>query len=123
MYGSCSGSKYSRDAREDSMVVPKIEKQQVIGALKATGSTDPDILFAKKEEMLVETKKVKILPVFAYVVGTAMSLTIVGAVIGIPVILFGRAVSKTIKGNIDTADAGLNEFLSSVEQKARFATA
>ncbi len=105
------------------MVVPKIEKQQVIGALKATGSTDPDILFAKKEEMLVETKKVTILPVFAYVVGTAMSLTIVGAVIGIPVIFFGRAVSKTIKGNLETADAGLNEFLSSVGQKARFATA
>ena len=105
------------------MVVPKIEKQQVIGALKATGSTDPDILFAKKEEMLVETKKLTILPVFAYVVGTAMSLTIVGAVIGIPVIFFGRAVSKAIKGNLQTADAGLDEFLGLVGQKARFATA
>jgi len=35
------------------MVVPRIEKQQVIGSLKATGSTDPDVLFAKKEEMLI----------------------------------------------------------------------
>ena len=105
------------------MVVPRIEKQQVIGSLKATGSADPDVLFAKKEEMLIESRRMKFLPTFAYVVGGAMSVTIVGAVVGIPVILFGRAVKKTIRTNQSVADAGLLEYVESLHGKAQAAHA
>jgi hypothetical protein len=105
------------------MIVPKVEKQQVIGALKATGSTDPDVLFARKEELLVESRRMKFLPTFAYIVGAAMCVTILLAVVGIPIILFGRAVSKTIKGNIVAAESGLAEYLQSVGQKARVVSA
>jgi hypothetical protein len=41
------------------MVVPKLDQQQVIGALKSTGSIDPEVLYLKKEEMLSESQKVK----------------------------------------------------------------
>jgi hypothetical protein len=71
------------------MVVPKLEKQQVIGALKATGSSDPDVLFARKEELLAESKKVKILGIAPIIVGVVVSLSIIGAVVGIPAILSG----------------------------------
>jgi len=103
------------------MVVPKLDRQQVMGALKATGSTDPDVLYSKKEEMLIESNRMKLLPVFAFVVGGTMTITIIGAVVGVPILLFGRAVKKTIKNNIETADSALAEYLKTVGAKARFA--
>ena len=45
--------------------------------------------------MLIESNRMKLLPTFAYVVGGTMTITIIGAVIGIPILLFGRAVKKT----------------------------
>jgi hypothetical protein len=103
------------------MVVPKLDKQQVIGALKSTGSVDPDVLYAKKEDLLAESRKVTILPRFAYIVGTAMSLTVVGAVVGVPIILFGRAVSKTIKYNTATADSALSDHLIALRLRSQAA--
>ncbi len=103
------------------MVVPKLDRQIVTGALRATGSSDADVLYAKKEELLVESRRMRFLGPFAYIVGGSMCLTIIGAVVGIPVILFGRAVSKTVKNNIAIADAALAEYLQSVG--ARRATA
>lgn len=105
------------------MIVPKIDKQQATGALRATGSSDPDVLYAKKEELLTESRRMKFLPVFAYIVGGSMCVTIIGAVVGIPIIFFGRAVSKTIKGNVAAADSALADYLKSVGASARRATA
>ena len=39
----------------------KIDKQSVIGTLKATGSRDPDILHAQKQKLLAPNKNLLIL--------------------------------------------------------------
>jgi hypothetical protein len=52
-----------------------------------------------------------------------MSVTIVGALVGIPAILFGRAVKKTIRSNQSVADAGLLEYVKSLNGKAQAAHA
>lgn len=96
------------------MVVAKLDRQQVFGALRATGSSDPDILYARKEELLAESRRMKLLGIAPIVVGVAMSLTIVGAVIGIPIIWFGYSVGKTIRTNISTADEALSEYSNSL---------
>lgn len=96
------------------MPVAKIEKQQVLGALKATGSSDPDVLFARKEELLAESKKMRLLGIVPIVVGVAVSLTIIGAIAGIPAILFGLWVRKRIKTNVETADAAYAAYLGSI---------
>jgi hypothetical protein len=105
------------------MPIPKIERQQVIGALKATGSSDADVLFARKEELLADTRRMKLLGVFPFIVGIAMSLTIIGAVVGIPIIFFGVWVRKRIRWNTQTAESALADYLSSIGVKAREATA
>lgn len=105
------------------MVVAKIDKQQVIGALKATGSSDPDVLYARKEEMLAESKRMKLLGIFPIIVGVAMSLTIIGAVVGIPVIFFGLSVKKRIKNNVKAAEEGLAEYSARIGLTPREATA
>jgi hypothetical protein len=108
---------------EQKMAVAKLEKQQVIGALKATGSSDPDVLYARKEELLAESRKMKLLGIFPIIVGVAMSLTVIGAVVGIPVILFGLFVKKRIRTNIETAESALAEYLASIGGRTQAATA
>jgi len=105
------------------MPVAKIEIQQVLGALKATGSSDPDVLFARKEELLAEPRKMKLLGVFPIIVGVAMSLTVIGAVVGIPAIFFGLFVRKRIRTNVQNAESAYTEYLASIGVQAKAATA
>jgi len=96
------------------MVIPKLSHQQVIGALRSTGSTDPDVLFAKKEELLSETKRLKLLGIVPIVIGAVMTVSILGAIVGIPMIIFGILVRKTISHNNSVAEAALAEYFKSV---------
>lgn len=97
------------------MPVSKLNRQQVIGALRATNSQDEDVLYAKKEELLAESRRMKLLGILPFIVGGAMSLTIVGALIGIPVILFGWYVRRTIKQNIQVVDSAYAEYRQSLK--------
>ncbi|MBL0157230.1 MAG: hypothetical protein IPP47_09040 [Bryobacterales bacterium] len=104
-----------------SMAIAKLERQQVIGALKATGSSDPDVLYARKEELLAPSRSLKLLGIAPIIVGIAMSLTIIGAVVGIPAILFGLFIRKRIRANIGTAESALSEYSDTLRAKAQAA--
>jgi hypothetical protein len=103
------------------MPVAKLDKQQVLGALKATGSFDQDVLYARKEEMLAESKKMKMLGTFPIVMGVVMCLTIIGAPVGIPFLIFGFWVRKRIRTNTQTADSAYGEYLNSINPVGRAA--
>lgn len=94
------------------MIVAKLERQQVLGALKATGSRDPDILFATKEGLLADTRKHKLLGIVPLIIGTIMTITIIGAIVGIPMLIFGFVVRSSLKRNIEVADSALAEFMA-----------
>lgn len=97
------------------MPVAKLDKQQVVGALKATHSNDPDVLFARKEELLAETRRMKLLGIAPIIMGIVMTLTIIGAFVGIPVMIFGFWVRGRIKGNIKVADETYSEFVTALQ--------
>ena len=103
------------------MAIAKLERQQVIGALKATGSSDPDVLYARKEELLAPSRSLKLLGIAPIIVGIAMSLTIIGAVVGIPAILFGLFIRKRIRANIGTAESAPSEYSDTLRAKAQAA--
>jgi len=96
------------------MILPKLNHQQVIGSLRATGSTDPDVLFAKKEDLLSETKRLKLLGIVPLIAGSILTVTIIGAIVGIPMLLVGFSVRKSIKHNIAVTDAALAEYMQSI---------
>ena len=96
------------------MILAKLTHQQVIGTLRATGSTDPDVLFAKKEELLSETKRLKLLGVVPLIVGTILTATLIGAIVGIPMLIVGFSVRRAYKHNIAITDAALAEYLQSI---------
>jgi hypothetical protein len=105
------------------MPVAKVEKQQVLGALKGCGSYDPDVLFARKEELLADSRKMKLLGIMPIIVGIAMCLTVIGAFVGIPMIGFGWWVRKRIRTNIETADSAYADYLGSVNSIGQAASA
>lgn len=98
------------------MILPRLNHQQVIGSLRATGSIDPDVLFAKKEDLLSETKRLKLLGIVPLIVGSILTVTIIGAIVGIPMLLVGFSVRRATKHNITVTDAALAEYLQSISK-------
>ncbi len=96
------------------MILTKLSHQHVIGSLRATGSTDPDVLFAKKEDLLAETKRLRLLGIVPLIVGTILTVSIIGAIVGIPMLLVGFSVRKSIKHNNEITSAALAEYMQSI---------
>lgn len=89
----------------------RIEPQTVIGALKAARSQDPDVLFSKKEELLAEPRKAKLITLVPIIAGILMTLTILGAVIGIPLLIIGIWLRMRVGKNIRTIEETYREFI------------
>jgi hypothetical protein len=79
-----------------------VDPRDVTGMLRATGSTDPDVLFAAKTEYGRTFKIQKMVGLSAMIMGVCSVLMIVLAIVGIPVIAFGfwcwRKGSRNLAG-------------------------
>jgi hypothetical protein len=91
----------------------KLDKQSVIGTLKATGSRDPDILHAQKQKLLAPNKNLKILAYILVGGGALLTLTFILAIAGIPLALFGLWMWRFSSRNIAAVEAGYSEYLAS----------
>src|SRR5690349_5948506 len=60
----------------------RIDAQSVIGALKATGSRDPDVLHAQKQELLAPYSHLKLLGIIGMVCGAFFTVTFILAIVG-----------------------------------------
>jgi hypothetical protein len=96
-----------------------IDSRQVTAALHATGSSDPDVLFARKEELLACTKKMSTTATASILGGVAMSLTVVGAIVGIPAIRRGLALRNCAAGNVKTVESAYYEYLAGTAGKRK----
>ena len=92
-------------------------KQQVIGALKATGSSDPDVLFACKQELLDQYKPLKMMSLIPVICGALLCLTVIGAFIGVPMIVLGWWLRRKSNRNLATVEEGFTDYLNSVGVK------
>jgi hypothetical protein len=91
----------------------KLDKQTVIGALKATGSRDADILHAQKQKLLAPAKNLKTLSIISIVAGVIFTVTVILAIAGIPIALFGVWLWRFSSKNIAAVEAGYTEYLAS----------
>jgi hypothetical protein len=91
----------------------KMDRQSVIGALKATGSRDPDILYSQKTELLSLAKQLKLLGIICMVGGAFFTITVILAIAGIPLAIFGWWCWSFGKKNIAAVEAGYAEYLAS----------
>lgn len=91
----------------------KLDKQSVIGMIKATGSRDPDTLHALKQQLLSQPKQLKLLGYICMGVGAFLTVTVVLAIAGIPSIIFGWWVWQFGGKNLEAIEAGFAEFAQS----------
>jgi hypothetical protein len=66
-----------------------LTREQVMGALKSTGSKDPDVLLAAKEEFASNYRPIKWFGIWGMVCGVLMTMLIVLAPLGIPLFFLG----------------------------------
>lgn len=89
----------------------KMDRSSVLGALKSTGSQDRDVLHAQKEQLLAPYKNNKFVGMALIVLGALLSLTIVGALIGIPAVLGGIWLYRFTAKNIRVVEGAFAEYV------------
>src|ERR1700739_4653011 len=80
----------------------KVDKQGVIGTLKAVGTRDPDVLYAQKQKLLAPSQNLKKISLFLMIGGGVLTITVFAAFAGIPLALFGIWMWRSSSRNIAT---------------------
>lgn len=91
----------------------KLDKTTVIGFLKSTGSRDADVLYTQKRNLESAARFPKLAGVYMIVVGVLMTLLILTAFIGIPLIFLGLWMRKRGVRNLEAVEAGYAEYAGS----------
>ena len=89
----------------------KFDRPTVIGHLKATGSRDPDVLHAQRAEIMSAAKFPKLAGIYIMVMGALLTITILGAFIGIPLLGLGWWMRRRGVANITVAEAAYAEYV------------
>ena len=97
-----------------------LSREQVMGALKSTGSKDPDVLLAAKEEFASNYRPIKWFGIWGMVCGVLMSLMIVLAPLGIPLFFLGLWWYRRAKKNSALIEATYNEYVATLTGKGSF---
>jgi hypothetical protein len=90
----------------------KMDKQSVIGVLKGTGSRDADVLHSQKNELLSPPKQLKLLGMLCMGIGAFFTLTVILAIAGIPIAIFGWWCWSFGKKNIAAIESGYAEYVA-----------
>lgn len=100
------------------MLFVKLDHQTVIGELKATGSRDADVLHAKRTSLQSPARMQKFAGATALVMGAVMTITIIGAVVGIPFLFIGWWMRRRGSRNVKTVERAFAEFTGSTASVA-----
>jgi hypothetical protein len=88
----------------------------VIHALHSTGSSDPDVLFARKQELTSPAGRMKRSARTQILVGSVASLTGVGMIVGIPLILGGLRELRQIDARVAAIESAFESYVKDTEQ-------
>lgn len=94
-------------------------EQNVFAAFKMTNSKDPDVLATAKDTMLAQAKIGKVVFWIFLVSGVAISLTIIGAIFGIPLIVVSYFINKRVKNGKKTIEDAYKKYLTQIGVEAR----
>ena len=92
----------------------KLDKPTVIGYLKSTGSRDPDVLHTQKAEIMSAAKFPKYAGIYVMIMGALMTVLILTAFIGIPLLILGWWMRRRGVANIEVAESAYAEYTGSL---------
>ncbi|HRN62898.1 MAG TPA: DUF5362 family protein [Luteimonas sp.] len=84
----------------------------VTGYLKLAGNNDPDVLAARKSELIRQQSPMKYFAIVLIVLGTMMTLTIIGAIGGIPVLCTGGWLLSRVKSNVRLIEEASQDYIN-----------
>lgn len=90
-----------------------LDRQTVLGYLKAAGSRDPDVLHTHRSTLVSLGRFPKLAGVYVMVLGALLTLTILGAFLGIPALILGWWMRRRGVRNLEAIEAGFAEFVAS----------
>lgn len=96
-----------------------MDARRVTAALEATGSSDPDVLFGRKQELLAHARRPNAAALAEIIGGVALSATIVGAFLGVPAIGRGLARRKSIAQSLKVVESAYCAYLESVNERSK----
>jgi len=88
----------------------KLDERSVVGIFKSAGSRDADVLHARKTAMQSRAKQLRWLGIASVVIGVLSSLTLLLAVVGIPLAIFGAWTWRRASQNLATIEAAWGRF-------------
>ena len=89
----------------------KLDKPTVLGFLKAAGSRDPDVLHGQQAQLVSLARFPKLVGVYLMVMGGLLTILIIPAFIGIPLLILGWWVRGRGVSNLKLVDATYAEFV------------
>lgn len=88
--------------------------QAVTRRLKATGSTDPDVLYAAREELAAPFERHRVVCLLIIVAGTLVCCTLVLAPLGVPAVVYGVRQHRRTRANLATIDAAHTAYIAAL---------
>jgi hypothetical protein len=93
----------------------KLDRQGVLGTFKANGSRDTDVLHSQKEQLLAQQKQFRLLGVILMVGGAFFTVTVILAIAGIPLFIFGWWLRRFGTKNIAAIEQGYADYMASAQ--------
>lgn len=84
----------------------------VTGYLKQAGTRDADVLASRKHELVQKQQPMKFGSLWFIIVGAVLTITIIGAIVGVPILCIAGWVHAKARGNIRTIEAAYLEYVS-----------
>lgn len=91
-----------------------VAPEAVLGALKATGSTDRDVLYAAKEEFAARYRPLRWFGIWGLVSGALMTVLVLTAFLGIPLMILGWWWQRRARRNLATIETTYATYSSQV---------
>jgi len=92
-------------------------EEAVARRLKATGSTDPDVLYAARQELAAPYERHRVVCLMIIIVGGIVCLTVVLAPIGVPAVLYGVRHHRRSRENLATIEAAHGAYVSALDSR------
>ncbi len=107
----------------DNFNLSATSPQEVTGMLKATGSTDPDVLYARKADFKRNFNTQKNVGLLLLIVGAVSCLTVVLIPVGGPAAIFGWWLWNRGKRNLAIVEGTFAQYMAALPAGARSAIA
>lgn len=95
---------------QNPIFVRKLNRQMILGELKMSGSTDPDVLYSVKSKLVSPSKGATWYSIALIVVGLFLCITIIGLPIGVMLLLMGAIALFRARRNVSAVNAAFEDF-------------